>query len=125
MPAGTWSKKDERQYKAIVSSCRKKKKGKKKRSLKSCKSMAAATVNKFRQKQGRTKKAKKAQKGRKTFFCLLTGMFRAKRGLRCFTTEQARENALRRGVFGTRYNVSAPKDTKASDLYVRSKGRGK
>lgn len=123
MPAGTWSKKDERQYKAIVSSCRKKK-GKKKKSLKACKSMAAATVNKFRQKQGRTKKAK-AQKGRKTFFCLLTGMFRAKRGLRCFTTEQARENALRRGVFGTRYNVSAPKDTKASDLYVRSKGRGK
>jgi hypothetical protein len=45
MPAA-WSKKDERQYKAIVKSCRK--------SKTTCKRIAAATVNKRRRQQGRT-----------------------------------------------------------------------
>jgi hypothetical protein len=45
MPAA-WSKKDERQYKHIVDSC--------KGSAKKCKRMAAATVNKRRRREGRT-----------------------------------------------------------------------
>ena len=48
MPAA-WSAKDERQYKHIVKSCRKRG-----RSAKGCKRMAAATVNKTRKRQGRT-----------------------------------------------------------------------
>lgn len=47
-----WSKKDERQYKAIVKSCLKKDA----RKTKSCKSMAAAIVNKRRGVEGRTKR---------------------------------------------------------------------
>lgn len=49
-----WSKKDERQYKAIVKSCLKKDA----RKTKSCKSMAAAIVNKRRAFEGRVKGAK-------------------------------------------------------------------
>lgn len=45
MPAA-WSRKDERQYKHIVSSCT--------RSRKVCKRIAAATVNKQRRLEGRT-----------------------------------------------------------------------
>lgn len=53
MPA-YWTKKDERKYKAIVKSCTKyKKKG---RTLKVCKRIAAATVNRDR---GKRKKARK------------------------------------------------------------------
>jgi len=56
MPRGVWSKKDERQYKAIVRSCewgyalhrRRKPKGK-------CERIAAAVVNKRRAMEGRTK----------------------------------------------------------------------
>lgn len=44
-----WSAKDERQYKHILKSC--------KHGEKTCKRIAAATVNKTRAKQGRTKKA--------------------------------------------------------------------
>jgi hypothetical protein len=47
MPRGVWSKKDERQYKAIVSSCSKPKKV--------CRRIAAAVVNKRRALEGRTK----------------------------------------------------------------------
>ena len=55
MPRGIWSKKDERQYEAILKSCRKsaKKKGK---SSRYCKGMAAAVVNRKRASEGRTKK---------------------------------------------------------------------
>ncbi|HJT17753.1 MAG TPA: hypothetical protein VJ853_10210 [Thermoanaerobaculia bacterium] len=49
-----WSDKDERQYKKIKKSA--KKRG---RSTKTAKRIAAATVNKKRSKQGRTKKSKK------------------------------------------------------------------
>lgn len=49
MPAA-WSKKDERQYRAIQSSCL----GRDKRRTRACKRIAAATVNKQRRKEGRT-----------------------------------------------------------------------
>ena len=42
---GKWTAKDERQYKHIVKSCSA---GRKKRSLKTCKRIAAATVNRDR-----------------------------------------------------------------------------
>jgi len=47
MPAA-WSRKDERQYKAIVKSCVRR------RGVKVCKRIAAATVNKRRRAEGRT-----------------------------------------------------------------------
>lgn len=47
MPAA-WSPKDERQYKHIVASCRRK------RGAATCKRIAAATVNKQRRTEGRT-----------------------------------------------------------------------
>lgn len=50
MPAA-WSRKDERQYEHILSSCRQ---GDRRRSLRTCKRMAAATVNKQRRREGRT-----------------------------------------------------------------------
>lgn len=56
MPRGAWTAKDERQYEAILKSCRKG--GRKK---KSCQRIAAATVNKFRASQGRTKSNKSCQ----------------------------------------------------------------
>lgn len=49
MPAA-WSKKDERQYKAIKKSCL----SRDRRRTRSCTRMAAATVNKQRRKEGRT-----------------------------------------------------------------------
>jgi hypothetical protein len=48
MPRATWTAKDERQYKAIVKNCTKTKKV--------CRRIAAATVNKRRALEGRTKK---------------------------------------------------------------------
>lgn len=48
MPAA-WSKKDERQYRHIVDSCLGRR-----RSEKTCKRIAAATVNKQRRREGRT-----------------------------------------------------------------------
>jgi len=50
MPAA-WAKKDERQYKAILKSCRS---SDRRRSPKTCKRIAAATVNKRRRVEGRT-----------------------------------------------------------------------
>jgi hypothetical protein len=47
MPRGAWSKKDERQYKAILKSCRKGKRV--------CRRIAAAVVNKRRANEGRAK----------------------------------------------------------------------
>lgn len=58
MPRGTWTQKDERQYKAVLKSCLKKDG----RKTKSCKSMAAAVVNKRRSSEGRTKKLNWFQK---------------------------------------------------------------
>jgi hypothetical protein len=49
MPAA-WSAKDERQYKHILQSCRT---GDKRHSLRTCKRMAAATVNQQRRREGR------------------------------------------------------------------------
>jgi hypothetical protein len=46
-----WSVKDERQYKHILSSC---KRTDRRRSLRTCKRIAAATVNKQRRREGRT-----------------------------------------------------------------------
>jgi hypothetical protein len=46
-----WSKKDERQYKHVLQSCRR---TDKRRSLKTCKRIAASTVNKQRRQEGRT-----------------------------------------------------------------------
>jgi hypothetical protein len=46
-----WSKKDERQYKHVLQSCRR---TDKRRSLKTCKRIAASTVNKQRRREGRT-----------------------------------------------------------------------
>jgi hypothetical protein len=67
---------------------------------------------------------KPAAKGpKKTLYCLQTGMFRANPGLRCFTTEAARAKASRRGVFGHSINMIVSKGTKASDLFVKSRGR--
>jgi hypothetical protein len=56
-----WSNKDERQYEHIKSSA--KKKG---RSTKTAKRIAAATVNKERSAEGRTKTAKKRASSRKS-----------------------------------------------------------
>lgn len=50
MPAA-WSAKDERQYKHILGSCRR---TDRRRSLRTCKRIAAATVNKQRRREGRT-----------------------------------------------------------------------
>lgn len=50
MPAA-WNRHDERQFKAILSSC---KTGRKRRSTKTCKRIAGATVNKRRRLEGRT-----------------------------------------------------------------------
>lgn len=50
MPAA-WSKKDERQYKHILQSCQR---TDRRRSLKTCKRIAASTVNKQRSQEGRT-----------------------------------------------------------------------
>jgi len=55
-----WSNKDERQYEHIKSSA--KKKG---RSTKRAKAIAAATVNKQRKSEGRTKARKTAAKGKR------------------------------------------------------------
>lgn len=49
MPAA-WNQHDERQFKAILSSC---KTGRKRRSTKTCKRIAGATVNKRRRLEGR------------------------------------------------------------------------
>lgn len=57
MPRSTWSAKDERQYKHIKKSCAKKCRSKK--CMTKCTRIAAATVNKTRAKQGRTKKTRK------------------------------------------------------------------
>jgi len=57
MPQKSWSDKDERQYKHVLSS--EKKEG---RSEKRAKSIAAATVNKNRTKEGRTKKQQSKKK---------------------------------------------------------------
>lgn len=51
MPIGAWSKKDERQYKAIVTSC-----ASRGRAKSTCTRIAAATVNKRRVREGRAKK---------------------------------------------------------------------
>lgn len=50
MPAA-WSRKDERMYQSIVQSCTQ---GRRRRSAKTCKRIAAATVNKLRSREGRT-----------------------------------------------------------------------
>lgn len=50
--SSSWSAKDERQYIAILSSCRKRGRG-----AKECKRVAARTVQKTRAKSGRTKRA--------------------------------------------------------------------
>lgn len=50
MPAFTWDAKDERQYTAIVRSCTKRGRY----GVKRCKTLAAATVNKTRRREGRT-----------------------------------------------------------------------
>lgn len=49
MPKRAWSKKDERQYAHILTSCRARGRG-----LQTCKRIAAATVNKRRSAEGRT-----------------------------------------------------------------------
>jgi hypothetical protein len=49
MPRGSWSSKDERQYKHIKKSCMARGRGKK-----TCERIAAATVNKTRSNEGRT-----------------------------------------------------------------------
>ena len=49
MPRGSWSRKDERQYKHIYKSCMRYKH----HGRKVCKRIAAATVNKFRSKKRR------------------------------------------------------------------------
>ena len=49
MPRGAWSKKDERQYAHILTSCASRGRG-----LQTCKRIAAATVNKRRSAEGRT-----------------------------------------------------------------------
>lgn len=54
MPKGAWSAKDERQYKHIVKSCTARKKCKTKKCKTTCTRIAAATVNKGRQKRGET-----------------------------------------------------------------------
>lgn len=51
MPAA-WSKKDERQYKHVLSSCKRRK------SATICKRIAAAVVNKTRRREGRTSKSR-------------------------------------------------------------------
>lgn len=51
MPA-YWSDKDERQYEKILESCKKRRRGRGK--TKTCKRIAAATVNKQRSREGRT-----------------------------------------------------------------------
>lgn len=53
MPVGAWTKKDERQYEHILESCRS---GKKRRSLKTCKRIAAATVNATRARRRRARR---------------------------------------------------------------------
>ena len=55
MPKGSWNKKDERQYKAVLKSCL----ARDGRKTKKCKSMAAAVVNKRRGVEGRVKHPKK------------------------------------------------------------------
>jgi hypothetical protein len=52
VPVGVWSAKDERQYEKILSSCKRRRKGRGK--TKTCKRIAAATVNKQRKREGRT-----------------------------------------------------------------------
>ena len=58
MPQKSWSNKDERQYEHIKDSA--KKRGK---STKRAKQIAAATVNKERRQEGRTKSGKKSSSG--------------------------------------------------------------
>lgn len=62
MPRGIWSKKDERQYEAVLKSCRNKARQKGKSSS-YCKSMAAAVVNKRRVFEGRAKAGCHCPKG--------------------------------------------------------------
>jgi len=57
MPNKSWSDKDERQYKHVLSSEKKEGRGEKR-----AKSIAAATVNKNRTKEGRTKKQQSKKK---------------------------------------------------------------
>jgi len=64
MPRKSWSSKDERQYKHIKKSCLSAG-----RSKKECERMAAATVNKTRSNEGRTKKGARKRKGRKLGGC--------------------------------------------------------
>lgn len=52
MPRKTWTKKDERMYKHILKSC-KKKRGRSAKGVKTCQRIAAATVNQHRTKSGR------------------------------------------------------------------------
>lgn len=61
MPPKAWSKKDERQYEHVKKS--EKEQG---RSTDRAEEIAAATVNKQRSKEGRTKESKKSDSGRKS-----------------------------------------------------------
>lgn len=55
MPRGTWSPKRERQYEHILEQCIEHGR----RSLKTCKRIAAATVNKTRSAKGETKRRRR------------------------------------------------------------------
>lgn len=89
MPA-YWTPKQERQYKHIVKSCRARDKRK---SIKTCKRIAAATVNKSRGRRGRSVRGLgNPRQGR---CCVVKG----KRKIACFVDKQQAidfKNAIRR-----------------------------
>jgi hypothetical protein len=62
MPRGVWTAKDERMYEHIKCACFERDD----RPLEECKRIAAATVNAYRARQGRTKSRTKARKTRKS-----------------------------------------------------------
>lgn len=94
-----WSKKDERQYKAVLKSCLKKDG----RKTKSCKSMAAAIVNKRRSSEGRVKRPKKGpftsfRKGTKIQFRFCAPAVRGGRGKKCSWISATVQKKPRSGV---------------------------
>lgn len=92
MPRGSWNKKDERQYKAILKSCTK--------SKKVCQRIAAAVVNKRRASEGRTAThggLRVGKKTRRSVVCVLVKV--PGLGVRevCFHRKSGRISSNRRG----------------------------